>query len=99
MRHGWAGLNLRLPLTALFGSAATVARLLLRGAHDSKLLLQSPHFDGAKIMGLDVYWGSGSPYSWRVLLALEHKRLAYTGHLLQFSKQEHQAPHILALNF
>lgn len=50
-------------------------------------------------MGLDVYWGSGSPYSWRVLLALEHKRLPYTGHPLQFSKQEHQAPHILALNF
>lgn len=50
-------------------------------------------------MAIDVYWGSGSPYSWRVLLALEHKRLAYTSHQLQFSKQEHQAPQILALNF
>lgn len=50
-------------------------------------------------MTIDVYWGSGSPYSWRVLLALEYKRLAYTGHLLQFSKQEHQSPKMLALNF
>jgi glutathione S-transferase len=50
-------------------------------------------------MAIDVYWGSGSPYSWRVLLALEHKRLAYTSHLLQFSKQEHKSPQFLALNF
>ncbi len=50
-------------------------------------------------MPLDVYWGSGSPYSWRVLLALEYKRLPYTSHLLQFSKQEHKSPQMLALNF
>lgn len=50
-------------------------------------------------MAIDVYWGSGSPYSWRVLLALEHKRLAYRSHVLQFSKQEHKSPQILALNF
>lgn len=50
-------------------------------------------------MAIEVYWGSGSPYCWRVLLALEYKRLAYTSHLLQFSKQEHQSPKILALNF
>lgn len=50
-------------------------------------------------MPLDVYWGSGSPYSWRVLLALEYKRLPYTSHVLQFSKQEHKSPQMLALNF
>lgn len=50
-------------------------------------------------MAIDVYWGSGSPYSWRVLLALEHKGLAYRSHLLQFSLQEHKAPQILAMNF
>src|ERR1700749_1588063 len=50
-------------------------------------------------MAIDLYWGSGSPYSWRVLLALEYKRLAYTGHQLQFSRQEHKSPQILALNF
>ena len=42
--------------------------------------------------------GSGSPYSWRVLLALEHKGLAYNSHLLQLAMQEHKAPHMLALN-
>lgn len=47
---------------------------------------------------IDVYWGSGSPYSWRVLLALEHKRLEYRSHMLQFSLQEHKAPHIVAMN-
>jgi glutathione S-transferase len=50
-------------------------------------------------MAIDVYWGSGSPFSWRVLLALEYKRLRYTNHLLQFSKQEHKSPQMLSLNF
>ena len=49
-------------------------------------------------MAIDLYWGSGSPYAWRVLLALEYKRLPYTSHLLQFSKQEHKSPQMLALN-
>ena len=49
-------------------------------------------------MAIDVYWGSGSPYAWRVLLALVHKHLPYQSHLLQFSKQEHQSPQMLALN-
>lgn len=35
-------------------------------------------------MALELWWGSGSPYSWRALLALEHKRLPYVSHLLQF---------------
>ena len=50
-------------------------------------------------MTIDVYWGSGSPFSWRVLLALEYKRLPYSNHLLQFSKQEHKSPQLLSLNF
>jgi glutathione S-transferase len=49
-------------------------------------------------MAIEVYWGSGSPFAWRVLLALEHKRLPYLSHLLQFSKQEHKSPQMLALN-
>jgi glutathione S-transferase len=49
-------------------------------------------------MAIEVYWGSGSPYAWRVLLALEYKRLPYTSHLLQFSKQEHKSPQMLHLN-
>src|SRR5579863_1865902 len=50
-------------------------------------------------MAIDLYWGSGSPYSWRVLLALEYKRLPYASHVLQFSKQEHKSPQMLALNW
>jgi len=49
-------------------------------------------------MAIEVYWGSGSPFAWRVLLALEFKRLPYVAHLLQFSKQEHKSPQMLALN-
>ena len=49
-------------------------------------------------MALELYWGSGSPYSWRVLLALEYKRLPYESRLLQFSKQEHKSPLMLRMN-
>jgi glutathione S-transferase len=49
-------------------------------------------------MALTLYWGSGSPFSWRVLLALEHKRLPYESQLLHFDKQEHQSPQMLKLN-
>src|SRR5256885_521527 len=49
-------------------------------------------------MAIEVFWGSGSPVAWRVLLALEYKRLPYVSHLLQFSKQEHKSPQMLALN-
>ncbi len=49
-------------------------------------------------MAIEVYWGSGSPYAWRVLLALEFKRLPYTAHLLEFSRQEHKSPHMLQMN-
>ena len=49
-------------------------------------------------MAIEVYWASGSPFAWRVLLALEYKRLPYVSHLLQFSKQEHKSPQMLALN-
>jgi glutathione S-transferase len=49
-------------------------------------------------MALTLYWASGSPFSWRVLLALEHKQLPYESLLLQFDKQEHQSPQMLKLN-
>lgn len=49
-------------------------------------------------MAIEIYWGSGSPYSWRVLLALEYKRIAYDSHPLQFSKQEHKSPQMLRMN-
>jgi glutathione S-transferase len=49
-------------------------------------------------MAITVHWGSGSCPSWRVLLALELKRLPYTSHRIEFSRREHKAPEMLALN-
>ena len=49
-------------------------------------------------MALEVYWGSGSPFAWRVLLTLEVKRLDYESKLLEFSKGENKAPAYLQLN-
>jgi len=49
-------------------------------------------------MALELFWGSGSPFAWRVLLTLEVKRLKYESKLLEFSKQEHKAPDYLRLN-
>ena len=50
-------------------------------------------------MAIDFYWGSGSPPCWRVALALEFKGLPYCSHLLQFDRQEHKSPQMLAMNF
>lgn len=49
-------------------------------------------------MALELYWGSGSPFAWRVLLTLEVKRLTYQSNLLEFSKGEHKASGFLKLN-
>lgn len=49
-------------------------------------------------MALEIWWGSGSPYSWRALLALEYKQLPYVSHLVQFAKQEHKAPALVKMN-
>jgi len=49
-------------------------------------------------MALEVYWASGSPFSWRVLLTLEVKQLPYQSKLITFSKREHKSPEYLALN-
>jgi glutathione S-transferase len=49
-------------------------------------------------MAIDLYWGSGSTYCWRVLLALKHKGLDFRSHPLKFDQQEHQAPQMLAMN-
>jgi glutathione S-transferase len=49
-------------------------------------------------MAITLYWGSGSPFSWRVLLALQHKGLPFDSQLLHFDKQEHQSPQMLKMN-
>ena len=49
-------------------------------------------------MALELYWGSGSPFAWRVMLTLEVKRLTYQSTLLEFSKGEHKSSGFLKLN-
>ncbi|HVO92572.1 MAG TPA: glutathione S-transferase family protein [Terriglobales bacterium] len=49
-------------------------------------------------MAIEFYWGSGSPFAWRVMLTLEVKRLAYESKLLEFSKGEHKTAAYLKLN-
>jgi glutathione S-transferase len=49
-------------------------------------------------MALEVFWGSGSPFAWRVLLTLEVKQLPYESRLLEFSKKQHKSPEFLRLN-
>jgi glutathione S-transferase len=45
-----------------------------------------------------LYVGSGSPYSWRVWLALEHKALPYTLRLMSFAGGDLKTPEFGALN-
>ncbi|HUP93203.1 MAG TPA: glutathione S-transferase family protein [Solimonas sp.] len=47
---------------------------------------------------LQFLCGSGSPYAWRVWLALEHKALAYTLSMQSFSAGDLKRPEFLALN-
>ena len=49
-------------------------------------------------VALELYWGSGSPFAWRVMLTLEVKRLTYQSTLLEFSRGEHKASGFLKLN-
>jgi len=49
-------------------------------------------------MALEIFWGSGSPFSWRVLLAAEVKGLEYTSRLLDFSKGDLGTPEFLQMN-
>ena len=51
-----------------------------------------------RTMTIEVIWGSGSPYAWRVLLTLEVKGLPYESRLIQFSRGDHRSPEHLALN-
>lgn len=49
-------------------------------------------------MSIELYWGSGSGPAWRVMLALAHKGVPYTGHLLSFSARDTRKPEFLAKN-
>ena len=49
-------------------------------------------------MSITLYYGSGSPYAWRVQLALEHKALAYERKVLSFSAGDTRKAEFIALN-
>jgi glutathione S-transferase len=49
-------------------------------------------------MAIVLYYGSGSPYAWKVQLALEHKALPYERRVLSFSAGDTRKPEFIALN-
>ena len=49
-------------------------------------------------MAITFYYGAGSPFAWRVWLALEHKSLAYELKVLSFSDGDLKKPEFAALN-
>ena len=49
-------------------------------------------------MTITFYYGSGSPYAWKVHLALEHKALPYERKVLSFDAGDTRKPEFLALN-
>ena len=49
-------------------------------------------------MALDFYHGHGSPFSWRVWLALEHKQVPYELKVLSFQAGDTEKPEFVAIN-
>lgn len=49
-------------------------------------------------MAVTFYYGSGSPYAWKVWLALEHKAIPYELKLLSFDRGDTKTPAFRALN-
>ncbi|MBI4816685.1 MAG: glutathione S-transferase family protein [Deltaproteobacteria bacterium] len=47
---------------------------------------------------IEVFWASGSPNSWRVLLGLELKGLPYESRLIELGRAEQRTPSFLAMN-
>lgn len=46
----------------------------------------------------EIFWGSGSPFAWRVLMTAALKSVPYESRRLQFTEKEHKAPAYLAIN-
>ncbi|MEX2649353.1 MAG: glutathione S-transferase family protein [Alphaproteobacteria bacterium] len=49
-------------------------------------------------MALVFYCGSGSPFAWKVWLALEHKKVPYEFRLLSFDRGDTRSPEFRAVN-
>nr|WP_298686879.1 glutathione S-transferase family protein [uncultured Dongia sp.] len=49
-------------------------------------------------MSLTFYFGSGSPFAWKVWLALEHKGVPFEAKRLSFDNDDTKTPEFLAIN-
>jgi glutathione S-transferase len=49
-------------------------------------------------MAFTLHYASGSPYSWRVYLALEHKQADFSARLISFDAGEHKTGEFLAIS-
>ena len=49
-------------------------------------------------MDYELFWVSGSPYAWRVQLALEYKGVPYVSRRMDSAKQENRSPAFLELS-
>jgi glutathione S-transferase len=49
-------------------------------------------------LALTFYYGAGSPYAWRVWLALEHKLIPHERRVLSFAEGDLKKPEFLAIN-
>jgi glutathione S-transferase len=49
-------------------------------------------------LAITFYYGSGSPYTWRVWFALEHKQIPYDIKLMSFSEGDLKKPEYRAIN-
>lgn len=49
-------------------------------------------------MALTFYYGSGSPFAWKVWLTLEHKGIPHTAKRLSFDNDDTKTPAFLAIN-
>jgi glutathione S-transferase len=65
-----------------------------RAGQTDKLQVSEAH----TAMELTLYYLSGSPYAWRVWLALEHKRMAYDLKQISYDAGDFRKPEFLALN-
>ncbi|GMH40937.1 hypothetical protein BSKO_08841 [Bryopsis sp. KO-2023] len=45
-----------------------------------------------------LYWASGSPPCWKVMIVLEEKNLPYESKMLYFSEGDHKKPEVVAIN-
>lgn len=68
-----------------------VVRIGERGGADGDI-------GGKPIVSLTFYYASGSPYAWRVWLALERKQIPYEIRTLSFSAGDLKKPEFAALN-